>query len=263
MNFRSECHVFENGVRVVRSHLTEDQLSRYLFRNVHEPLEEEIFCEAIHALRPRAAFVNIGAAIGYYPILAKKLAPHLRVLAVEPLPAFRDATRANMLLNGFTESDISIHGIVMGGTCGTTEFLDMDFGSAGLRSQLVSRGKRIRSRLLEPVRNLLRMCRIRLRQRLFHVEMLTLDHFLAGFNEPVGLCQMDVQGMEMDVLKGASASIASRRIDTFLIGTHSRDLHAACKSILQVAGYNILRDEPTPRDQPDGILHAALGNRQS
>ena len=118
MNSRAECHVFQNGVRVLRSHLTGDQLSRYLCRNVHEPLEEEIFCKAILELRQCAAFLNIGSAIGYYPILAKKLAPHLRVLAVEPLPAFREAIRVNMILNGLTDADIAIHGPAIGQSCG-------------------------------------------------------------------------------------------------------------------------------------------------
>ena len=129
-------------------------------------------------------------------------------------------------------------------------FLDMDFGSAVLCSRLVNQGRRGTLPLTRTNSLSAAECVDPLRQRLFHVEMLTLDHFLAAFTEPVGLCQMDVQGMEIAVLKGASASIASRRINAFFIGTHSSDLHAECKSILQAAGYNILRDEPTPQNRP-------------
>ncbi len=71
---------------------------------------------------------------------------------------------------------------------------------------------------------------------------------------------MDVQGLEVEVLKGASESIKAGSIRTFLIGTHGRmiglTLHRECRDLLQAAGYTIEIDQSDTKEQPDGILVA-------
>lgn len=256
MTTPSEWHDFENGVRVLPSHLTKEQLARYRERNVHEAVEEEIFCREIAALHSGDVFLNIGAAVGYYPILCKKMAPHVRVIALEPLQEFRNAALANFALNGLGPLEIELHAVAIGGASGTLDFLDMGFGSAGLHSGQVSPGKRLRALALRPLRSLIRSFGWAGRQRLHKVDLLTLDRFLEQYDQPIGLCQMDVQGMEREVLEGAVSSLSAARIHTFLIGTHGITLHKECKSLLQDAGYAIECDEPDPMGQPDGILLA-------
>ena len=68
----------------------------------------------------------------------------------------------------------------------------------------------------------------------------------------------DIQGVEFEALKGASKTLADRTIKTFLIGTHGQKLHQNCAVLLREHGYLIEVDEPTPKDQPDGILVARL-----
>lgn len=81
---KRQIHMFDNEVRVFDDQLTPGQRDRYQIRNVHESEEEDIFVELIRAIPADGCFVNIGSAIGYYPLLAKKLAPHLTIHAVEP-----------------------------------------------------------------------------------------------------------------------------------------------------------------------------------
>ena len=102
-------HVFDNGVSVYDDHIIPAQRERYRKRNVHEAEEEDVFAELVRNLPPNACYINIGCAIGYYPILAKRLAPGLTVHAVEPLARHRDYFSENARLNGFGASDFAVH----------------------------------------------------------------------------------------------------------------------------------------------------------
>ena len=59
---------------------------------------------------------------------------------------------------------------------------------------------------------------------------------------------MDVQGLEVEVLKGACESLRRGTVAAFLIGTHGRGrglrLHEQCREILQANGYAIEVDLP-------------------
>lgn len=66
-------HVFDNGVKVYDDHLLAVQRQRCRKRNIHEADEEDIFAAIVRSLPADGCLVNIGAAIGYYAILAKRL----------------------------------------------------------------------------------------------------------------------------------------------------------------------------------------------
>ena len=86
---------------------------------------------------------------------------------------------------------------------------------------------------------------------------MTLDHLVKRIGRHVDLCQMDVQGHELDVLKGASRSLQSGAVTTFLIGTHSPWLHRKCVALLVDHDFEIRHDVYDTREQPDGILVAS------
>jgi hypothetical protein len=71
---------------------------------------------------------------------------------------------------------------------------------------------------------------------------------------------MDVQGLEVEVLKGATESMQNGAVRTFLIGTHGRakglTLHEQCCELLREHDYAIETDLPDTKEQPDGILVA-------
>ena len=67
---------------------------------------------------------------------------------------------------------------------------------------------------------------------------------------------MDVQGLEMEVLKGGTQSMATGRVRAFLIGTHGLPIHQECVARLRASGYAIEIDQPDTKEQPDGIIVA-------
>jgi len=65
------------------------------------------------------SFVDIGAAIGYYPLLAKRLAPRLIIHAVEPLSA----------TNGLSPADFIIHKEAIYSAGGNQRVVDRGYGT--------------------------------------------------------------------------------------------------------------------------------------
>jgi FkbM family methyltransferase len=233
-------HVFDNGVRVYDDHLIPVQRERYRRRNVHEAEEEDVFVALVRALPPGGCFLDVGCAIGYYPLLAKRLAPGLVVHAVEPLARHRAWFVENIGLNGLRADDFTIHAEGVAASAGEAQLVDDGYGSAILPGAAAADGGRAHA-----------------------ITTTTLDALVERIGRRVDLCQMDVQGLERAVLDGARKSLRTGAVTTFLIGTHSRPLHRACLDLLARSGYAIAHDAYETKEQPDGILAATRGERAS
>jgi FkbM family methyltransferase len=228
-------HVFDNGVQVYDDHLWLNQRERYRKRNVHEAEEEDIFLEILRSLPPDGCFLNIGSAIGYYPLLAKRIVPGLVVHAVEPLELHRQRFLENIALNGLVQRDFTIHEEAISSSAGRASFREHGYGSGIQKDSGAAR--------TEP-------------RRVLEVRTTTLDRLVERIGRHVNLCQMDVQGHELEVLEGARQTLESGGITTFLIGTHSPRLHRRCMALLTDHRYEILHDLYDTQEQPDGILAA-------
>ncbi|HEX4667651.1 MAG TPA: FkbM family methyltransferase [Chthoniobacterales bacterium] len=243
-------HTFDNGVRVYEDQLIEEQRARYRQRNVHEAEEEEIFVDLIRRLPPEGCFVDVGAAIGYYLILARKLSPRLTIQGVEPLARHRQFLRENLELNGLTSADFVIHPEGLTSSKGESAFDDRGYSSRLARDPAGARRK-----------GLLEKLGLRRNQdRFLSIPTITLDTLVSRIGRSIDLVQMDVQGLEVEVLKGATESMKTAAVKTFLIGTHGRarglTLHEECRELLRRNGYEIEIDLPDTKEQPDGILVA-------
>jgi FkbM family methyltransferase len=262
-----EVHVFDNDVRVFDDQLVAGQKDRYLIRNVHESDEEDIFIELIRAIPAGGCFVNIGAAIGYYPLLARKIAPHLIIHAVEPLGRFRGYFRENMTLNGVGPTDFTIHTEAISYREGDQRFVDNGYSSVLFEVRRRMENASATAAVKSTVKVLLNRAGLRKLDSqesttVITIQTITLDHLLTSVGTVVDLLQMDVQGAEAEILQGALNSLRSGSIRTFLIGTHSQALHQACSAVLRRHGYEIEYQEPHPRGQPDGIIVASRGARK-
>lgn len=229
-------HTFDNNVKVFKRHLLPAQLERYAFRNVHEAEEEDIFVELIAKLPLHGVYINIGSAIGYYVILTKKMRPDIRIIAIEPLELHREYFVENIKLNGLAVSDFEIMDYAISAINGEVYFLANGYGSMidreSKQSFAPAIGKKIQSH--------------------------TLDAILEQTGYVIDLCQMDVQGTEVDILYGSVDSFKAGKIKSFLIGTHGENVHQKCIDILVSANYSINVDVCFPRHQPDGIVSATL-----
>jgi len=253
-------HQFSNGVRVYDDHLIPVQRERYNRLNVHEAEEEEIFIDLIHAIPAEGCFVNIGAAIGYYPLLAKLLVPTLTIYAIEPLQRHRKFFDENIILNGFSPADFIIYKEPIASSDGTAMFVDNGYGSKVIFAN--KQNDRLSSSIKSFLKTLLVQSGIRKRENASKpvpTKTITLDSLMSRISRPVDLVQMDVQGLEADVLRGASHSSGTGKIRAFLIGTHGRKNHQKCADILEKYRYVIEFAQDDPKEQPDGIIVASKG----
>ncbi len=248
-------HTFDNGVRVFEDQLLEEQRERYRKRNVHEAEEEEIFIDLIRRLPPQGCYVDVGAAIGYYLILARQLMPRLEIHGLEPLERHRRFLQENLSLNGLTSSTFHLHPEGLTSSAGSGTFVDR-----GYSSRLAQTGREPPRTLSARWKRFLETTGLRQPKNASTIATVTLDLFAQRLGRPIDLLQMDVQGLEVEVLRGATETLRQGGVKTFLIGTHGRTkgltLHAECRAILKEHGYAIEIDEPDTKEQPDGILVA-------
>jgi len=250
-------HTFDNGVRVYEDQLLDEQKARYQKRNVHEAEEEEIFIDLIRRLPPGGCYVDVGAAIGYYLILAHKLSPRLAIHGVEPLERHRRFLNENLILNSLTRNDFVIHSEGLTSSAGSQTFMDR-----GYSSRLAREGAKPAVSLSARWKRLLQAVGLREpKNQILTIPTMTLDAFVRRVGLPIDLLQMDVQGLEVEVLKGGIESLKAGAVKTFLIGAHGRarglTLHEECRELLCASGYAIEIDQPDTKEQPDGILVAS------
>jgi len=72
--------------------------------------------------------------------------------------------------------------------------------------------------------------------------------------------QMDIQGFELPVLKKYFEDIGSAPsgIQSFLVGTHSSDIHTSCLELFRQHQFDIIHDIPESLNQPDGIIYCKV-----
>lgn len=92
-----------------------------------------------------------------------------------------------------------------------------------------------------------------------HGEM-EIDKFLAERGiDRLSILHADIQGAELEMLEGAAAALASKRIDYLFVSTHSQELHQQVRAALERAGYRVevssdFNDETT---SCDGLVFAS------
>ncbi len=231
-------HKFENGIKVDDSQLLDLQRQRYKKNNLHEPEEEAVFRACIKALPNNGVFVNIGSAIGYYLFLAQMIRSDLKIAGVEPLSMHRRFYNINRKLNGVSKSDIRIFNKAISSDNGNVYLWKDSYGSMiHSRSQYVNSS--IRERLMKYKK----------------IKSITLEDLVHMFDSRIDLLQMDIQGLENQVLASSEASVLQKGlIKRILIGTHGKEIHDSCREILKNSGYYISADKFNTVMQPDGIL---------
>lgn len=250
-NLERKVHQFDNGIRVYDDHLLDEQRKRYAERNVHEADEEDIFINVIRSLPQQGCFVSVGAAIGYYNLLARQLAPGLTIHAFEPLPRHEKYFWENVSLNGYSSSDFHFHPEAVAASDGYARLEDASFGSRLNAPSLILRLKRFAKQALKRLGfgHYKMMDSIR-------VKTVSLSSVVQIAGGGVDLLQMDIQGFEFQVLNAGLPVLQSGSVKTFLIGTHGAAIHQSCLQLLLHCGCLIELEQQQSLHQPDGILLA-------
>ncbi|MGH9279488.1 MAG: FkbM family methyltransferase, partial [Acidimicrobiales bacterium] len=140
-----------------------------------------------HLLRPGDVFVDGGAHIGVFTLLAAAaVGPTGRVIACEPVPENMALLEANVALNGF--GWVETHRVALGERRGQAEFFSFEPGSAlGSYAPATSEG----------------------RHRLT-VDVVPLDEVVGSPTSGVRLVKLDIEGAELLALRGAPALLAAK-----------------------------------------------------
>lgn len=164
-------------------------------------------------LQPEDLFVDVGANIGSYTILAAKVC-NARVIAVEPDPGTSRALRRNIAINGIA---------------GSVHVVEAALGASGGRVSFTVG--------LDTVNRVAQTGDLNTRE----VALRTLDEVLDG--EVPRIIKIDVEGFEAEVLKGASATLHDDRLKAIITETLDQDVEA----LLTRAGFERAFYDPETR----------------
>jgi FkbM family methyltransferase len=136
---------------------------------------------------PGATVYDVGANIGFFSLLAARLAgPDGAVESFEPLPAAAAALRGHVALND--ARTVTVHEAAVGARSGRTQLMTVGDGSW---SHVAERGRHPDT------------------QEVLEVDIVTIDDVVAGGARPPDFVKIDVEGAEIDVLDGMAETIRS------------------------------------------------------
>lgn len=181
-----------------------------LYVGLHE-FEEMGFL--LHVLRPGDVFLDIGANVGSYTVLASGVCG-ARTIAFEPDPASAARLARNVAVNAL-EPRVDIRRVALGESCGEAAF---------------TLGRDTMNRLADTND-----------ARTQRVALATLDSQL-GAVAPA-LMKIDVEGFETQLLRGAAQTLQRESLKAIIIETVS----AESLALLSAAGFTQARYDPAQR----------------
>ncbi len=162
--------------------------NRDFIRGSSEPPVQEALASL---LRPGCAFYDVGANTGFFSLIAARLVgTGGNVYAFEPVPENAAAVRTNSQLNSL--DNLSVFEVAVGSRCGNEELLLTEWdGGSTLSTSAV--------RTSEPVSKRT-------------VRVVSLDDFIPAerLRQP-DFVKIDVEGVELEVLKGMSKTMTESK----------------------------------------------------
>lgn len=179
----------------------------------------EEMCFVLHLLRPNDSFVDAGANLGSYSLLAAKCC-HVQTIAFEPSSASAEVLRENLRINQ-VEYLVELHEQALGSHVGQVQ---VSCGR-GAMNHVLARGARQQGEL---------------------VEMTTLDDAVRV--EPT-LLKMDIEGYELEALRGARRLLASSTLLGMILelGFGDEADNLAVHELVSEAGFVAVEYDPYKR----------------
>jgi Methyltransferase FkbM domain len=96
------------------------------------------------------------------------------------------------------------------------------------------------------------------------VRVICVDDFMAEHRlERLAILHSDIQGAELDMLRGAAKTLREHRVDYCFVSTHAGDLHVKCEVLLQEHGFTTMVSVPPHESYScDGTLVSQSPNAQ-
>lgn len=172
--------------------------------NIYGGLHEfEHMSFALHLLRKTDLFVDVGANIGSYTVLASK-SIGAKCISIEPIPSTFNHLLDNVNLNGIAEN-VNCLNIALGSKTG---FIRMT-SKLDCCNRALPNGYQTKDSITVPVR--------------------TIDD-VVGTMQPV-LIKIDVEGYESEILNGANSILSSTALLCLIIETDSKSQHEGVNTI--------------------------------
>ncbi len=166
--------------------------------------------------RPGDVVLDVGAHIGLFTVfLSRLVGPAGRVLSFEPTPYTCAVLRETIRIN-LCESNVEVHQKAVSQRTGCSTLFDT--GDVLSNANSLIRTRRTRGEI--------------------SVESVSIDELLTR-GKAVRLLKIDVEGLELEVLRGAGRTFATSPLAVHL-GLHPRQLPAAGSSLEEI--WNVLRD---------------------
>ena len=184
---------------------------------VHDHIQSlELLDIVQHEIAPRTVY-DVGANRGTWSLLARSICPQAEIHAFEPLTEVREEFRKNVAAVGC----VALHSVALGCSNVRTEMFVHRFFDASSFLPLTDRERaKWSDHLLE--------------QR--ELELVTLDDYVAGHGLPApDLLKLDVQGYEIEVLKGATRTLS--RVSAVISEVSFRQTYAGQPLFGTVAGF--------------------------
>lgn len=169
-------------------------------------------------LAPQSVFIDVGANIGAFSLMAARRLPQGKVHSFEPSPYHIKKLNSNLLLNRF--NNIQIHPVALSSKLGPAKlYFPKSKGSlenTGMASQFEFDV---------------------MSYRIEDIECVRLDDYLESYNiSKVNIIKIDVEGAELDVLIGARQTIYRNRPHV-LMEVNSDHLHRAGRNFYEVIDF--------------------------
>lgn len=168
----------------------------------------------VRHVRPGAVFFDVGANVGFHTVIAARCTgPAGRVVAFEPLPANAAALRHNVALNRFTHVQVVAAAVA------------------------ANEGRARLALAEEPTWAHLAGGDAAAAERTIDVRVVGIDALVAaGEVPPPDVVKIDVEGAELDVLRGMMRTLRERRP---VIICELHDTARAAAAFFQGAGYDV------------------------
>eukprot|EP00667_Euglena_gracilis_P013795 EG_transcript_14262 len=226
----TDVHVFSSGVKVWQHYLRKAQRERFAIKNLWEQLDEPLITKVLQHAQKGDLFIDAGAALGYYSLLARRLSPDIVIHSFNPHPKFVERMRNNMKLNGVT--DINIHQVALA-----------DKSMQGIKMTSAGFGGRIQP------------------NKAGDVNTTTLNDFiktLTGWKR-ILLVKADVEGFELKMLSAATDLYGV--VQNWVIAIHQT--RQQCGALLKQVGYEVIAEDPVRVEgEPNGVLVATLDRKK-
>lgn len=173
-------------------------------------------------LRPGDVAFDVGSNLGYFTLLmARSVGPDGRVVAFEPDPDMFSALERNLTRNARGVSSVTPLAVAAGATQGKVRFAR---GWRATRGRVVARGGDL------------------------EVDVSRIDDAAERYGVP-RLMKIDVEGGELDVLRGARTVLTTAK-PLVLVEVHSAQLETQCAQFLEDFGYECSRRADVGKKEP-------------